>query len=121
MAVTINAPSRCGGIVENAYCIITPATDNQDKKGKIEFNFWVDLIAREGGKLKINTTDLPFGADEIWEKDEAGIPIYISQAKYSDFAWKSGLDCYTKIKEFKIKVGDDIIDLSQAVDLQEGL
>ena len=113
MALEIDFPDNTDDTCENAYLVIEPRLSNINKMGFIELVIWRSKTHREKKKNCINRVNIPvYDKEEI--NSETGAVLSLAN---SDVSWLSGEDMYAKIKSLKIKVDDEIIDLSTSKDI----
>ena len=112
MALSLNYPDQTCDTFENAYVVISPNLNNFNKTGFLEIRVWKSKKNRKDNKNPINYYSIQIGLTEILNNDTT-----INILSYDDIAWKTGEQVYKKIKTLKIKVENNIIDFSMALDV----
>lgn len=118
MGLKIDFPSKTGGTCTDAYVIADLTLDNKTKSGRLELAVWQSEEYRDANAQKINNISVRCGDAEVWHEDEkTEEKLYIQTLAFSDFMWQSGDYIYKKLKTLKVKVGEEIIDLSKSADV----
>jgi len=112
MALQINFPDRTNGNCRNAYVVANLTLSNLHKCGILELFVWKSEMYRRS-KRYINKTSIEIlNSSEVIKKDGT-----VESLSYDDFAWKTGLQTYTKLKTLKVSADGSIIDLSKSTDI----
>lgn len=119
MALKIDFPDRTDDICKDAYLVIVPSADNQNKNGKLEIVVYKSETHRKANKRPINQIMILLAEGKEESSESLDGDNCITQLEYNDIAWKTGNEVYGKMKTLKIKCDGEIIDLSKAIDVKE--